>query len=566
MLPLGRVGEQLECQGCFSRFSPEVLTGGTSDEVLTAILVGEPAPSQPGSAPWQQELPKASSLAITSLILGLLSPVFLCACGLSLLTSPVAIITGHVALANIKRSAGRLAGRSQAVAGLVLGYLLLVVSIAGWALFAPSFYGGWQNAQQRASQPRSPARASAEEQLWSAEICVLTSSTEGVASGNSPAAKDLAAAYAEVLKTMRDALFTKDRERLFSLTDGQFVVHCELHPGRCLFLVPVPAYRDFDKEAKGSLEVSAWQLAQQAVEERLDPDDRLADGLRGTALYGAVLVGPAGSEAADSRNYTRADRRELLAFFPAAGDVPAAASLEGPDPSTQPADGAALDGPVPDEAFAVPAPAGRGDSPDSPGPPPSAPDAASDPPTASRKTAGRSSSTTAQNGEASSRAAPPRPRAEAASTTMEIGRRADVAQQFPDLGWTVQSLAFAPNGRFLAAGKLDATLLLLDVSTGQRLHSEPRRNELGQIQCVAFSNDGSKLLAGGYRGTIQVWNVDEAGRLQAAGSIRGHARPVTSLVTSPAGPLVLSGSAAGDLIWQTPASTWAASSTSRRWP
>jgi WD40 repeat protein len=67
---------------------------------------------------------------------------------------------------------------------------------------------------------------------------------------------------------------------------------------------------------------------------------------------------------------------------------------------------------------------------------------------------------------------------------------------------------------------------------------------------VAFSFDGGKLFAGGYRGTIQVWNVDHAGRLRAAGSIRGHARPVTCLVTSPAARFVLSGSAAGELIWQ----------------
>ncbi|MEX2559380.1 MAG: hypothetical protein WD403_05660, partial [Pirellulales bacterium] len=147
-------------------------------------------------------------------------------------------------------------------------------------------------------------------------------------------------------------------------------------------------------------------------------------------------------------------------------------------------------------------------------------------------------------------AAPRSRRAEKTAPPAEVGRLADIVQQFPDMGWSVQSLAFAPNGRYLAAGKLDSTLLLLDAQTGQRLQSVTNRNEIGRIACVAFSFDGGKLFAGGYRGTIQVWNVNHAGRLRAAGSMRGHARPITCLVTSPAARFVLSGSAAGELIWQ----------------
>ena len=63
-------------------FSPHELTG------------------QPANCPW----------AYFSLLFGLLSPVVLCFCGLSLLTSIIAIVTGHVSLARIRNSYGELQG------------------------------------------------------------------------------------------------------------------------------------------------------------------------------------------------------------------------------------------------------------------------------------------------------------------------------------------------------------------------------------------------------------------------------------------------------------------------
>jgi WD40 repeat protein len=118
------------------------------------------------------------------------------------------------------------------------------------------------------------------------------------------------------------------------------------------------------------------------------------------------------------------------------------------------------------------------------------------------------------------------------------------------MGWPVESLAFTPQGRYLAAGKLDGLLLLLDVETGRRLQSVAVREELGQIQCLAFSSDGGTLFAGGYRGRLQAWEVDDAGRLQPADSLQGHTQAVTCLATSPVAPFLLSGSVAGDLVWQ----------------
>jgi hypothetical protein len=71
--------------------------------------------------------PKTSGLAITSLILGILSLVlsFLC---LSILAIP-GVICGHLALSKIKQSGGALSGHGLAVGGLVTGYIGIAVMI-----------------------------------------------------------------------------------------------------------------------------------------------------------------------------------------------------------------------------------------------------------------------------------------------------------------------------------------------------------------------------------------------------------------------------------------------------
>ncbi|RZZ88848.1 DUF4190 domain-containing protein [Pseudoxanthomonas winnipegensis] len=77
-----------------------------------------------------------SSLAVVSLVFGIL--------GWSLLPTVgalVAVITGHMARAEIRRSQGALDGDGMAVAGLVLGWLHLVLLVLGIAaLFL--FFGG----------------------------------------------------------------------------------------------------------------------------------------------------------------------------------------------------------------------------------------------------------------------------------------------------------------------------------------------------------------------------------------------------------------------------------------
>lgn len=79
---------------------------------------------------------QTSTLAIISLIAGILGWTLL-----PFLGSIGAIITGHMARAEIRREPQRLDGDGFAVAGLILGWLSVVLWIIGILVFV-LFFGG----------------------------------------------------------------------------------------------------------------------------------------------------------------------------------------------------------------------------------------------------------------------------------------------------------------------------------------------------------------------------------------------------------------------------------------
>lgn len=89
--------------------------------------------------PYQQQLPpRTSGLAIFSLVTSLL--------GLGL----IPVICGHIALSQIKKSGGVLTGKGLAIAGVVIGYVTIVLAI----LLIPIFFIGaraWKKGSDRAS-------------------------------------------------------------------------------------------------------------------------------------------------------------------------------------------------------------------------------------------------------------------------------------------------------------------------------------------------------------------------------------------------------------------------------
>ena len=276
--------------------------------------------AEKGKPPYDSasKFPKAcpapvSSYSVVSFIFALVSPVVLCVCGFSLVTSCIAIFTGHVALARIKNSMGSLAGRGLALFGVIVGYLMLGISVA----FLGFFFAVFQNDSghsQMAIMDDPAAMTNAAWRLDDAETNVLTD-TAGMATGNSDDALELAMDYSNVMKKMRDVMTTQSADRYSALTESNFVTCCELHEDRCAFIVHVPDYDNFDDEAKDRLATIAWSVALGTVDGTLQTGDELAVGLRGTDVYGAVLIGTVPPAEEEEAEFEQRERDALLPFF-----------------------------------------------------------------------------------------------------------------------------------------------------------------------------------------------------------------------------------------------------------
>ncbi len=130
---------------------------------------------------------------------------------------------------------------------------------------------------------------------------------------------------------------------------------------------------------------------------------------------------------------------------------------------------------------------------------------------------------------------------------VETGR---IIQRFVGHGGRVFSLAFHPNGRFLAsAAELDPsnrsepTVKVWDLDQGGEAY--PVRGLSGGQFGVAFSPDGSRLLTAGEFGVTNLWEA-HTGRFVFA--LRKLASPVKCVAFSPDGAYILTGEKGGFLI------------------
>ena len=96
-----------------------------TSESATPPPVPASAPAAPASS--------TSALAVASLIAGIFSWILM-----PFIAGVVAVICGHMARGEIKRSNGTLEGDGLAIAGLILGYLqivLVILTVAAVMLF-----------------------------------------------------------------------------------------------------------------------------------------------------------------------------------------------------------------------------------------------------------------------------------------------------------------------------------------------------------------------------------------------------------------------------------------------
>jgi len=108
----------------------------------------------------------------------------------------------------------------------------------------------------------------------------------------------------------------------------------------------------------------------------------------------------------------------------------------------------------------------------------------------------------------------------------------------------VFSVAFSPDGKFLASGSGDGTVKVWEVGSWRAVTI--LKGHRGRVFSVAFSPDG-KFLASGSDETVKVWEV---GSWREVATLRGHVSWVNSLSFSPDGKFLVSGGSDGTIrLW-----------------
>jgi dipeptidyl aminopeptidase/acylaminoacyl peptidase len=95
----------------------------------------------------------------------------------------------------------------------------------------------------------------------------------------------------------------------------------------------------------------------------------------------------------------------------------------------------------------------------------------------------------------------------------------------------IWSIAFSPDGKTLATGSTDKTVRLWDIGTRSPLAGQPLEGSRVTPWVLAFSHDGKLLAAGNSGGTVSVWDVTTGRSLGEP--LNGHTGAVTSVSFSP---------------------------------
>ena len=99
------------------------------------------------------------------------------------------------------------------------------------------------------------------------------------------------------------------------------------------------------------------------------------------------------------------------------------------------------------------------------------------------------------------------------------------------------NVAFSPDGKRIAIGDTENTVVIREVETGKELAA--LRGHGGDVFTVAFSPDGRWVASAGEDSTVKVWDSHSAKLIR---SFRGHTGLVNSLAFTPDGQRLVTGS------------------------
>lgn len=114
-----------------------------------------------------------------------------------------------------------------------------------------------------------------------------------------------------------------------------------------------------------------------------------------------------------------------------------------------------------------------------------------------------------------------------------------------NLGGTVFSLAFSPDGKFLASAAWD-TISIHEIASRKKIVQFPWSSKHTAVNSIAFSSDGKILFSAHDEGFIKMWDVNK--RILIA-TLLGHSSKVSSLAVSTNNVLVSGGEDKKVIIW-----------------
>lgn len=117
------------------------------------------------------------------------------------------------------------------------------------------------------------------------------------------------------------------------------------------------------------------------------------------------------------------------------------------------------------------------------------------------------------------------------------------------------SIAFSPEGRYIASASWDESIRIWDVLTGEMVS---RLEDIAAVYCVAFTPDGRALISGGADRTVKRWDLSSSSpRLDTASDsclrrprcYSGHIAPIytVAVAASSFGEWIISTSGVGEI-------------------